>query len=145
MKEYKIGYTAGTFDLFHIGHLNLLAQAKEKCDYLIVGVNADELVQEYKGKKTNICAEDRARIVGALKVVDEVHIMHSLDKVEAYKKYGFQAVFIGDDWKGNERWARTEKELEPFGVKVEYLSHTDGISTTLIATKLLKGNKEDGK
>lgn len=137
-KIYNIGYTQGTYDLFHIGHLNLLENAKKKCEYLIVGINSDDLVLNYKNKKVNITANDRARIVQALKVVDEVHVINELDKMSAYDKFKFDVIFIGDDWKGNMRWNATEKQLETVGVKVEYLPHTDGISTTIISKKILK-------
>lgn len=136
-KQYKIGYTQGTYDLFHIGHLNLLENAKKMCDYLIVGINSDDLVLMYKNKKVNISQNDRARIVEALKVVDEVHIVDTLDKKIAHDKFNFDAIFIGDDWKGNERWKNTEEELSKIGVKVEYLPHTEGISTTILSNKIL--------
>ena len=136
MKKCKIGYTQGTYDLFHVGHLNLLENAKKNCDYLIVGINSDKLVTEYKNKKVTINEKDRARIVAALKVVDEVHVVDTLDKKEILKKYNFDVIFIGDDWKGNERWNQTETEMEKLGIKIEYLPHTDGISTTLINSKI---------
>lgn len=135
-KKYKIGYTQGTYDLFHVGHLNLLEHAKEKCDYLIVGVNSDELVLRYKNKKTTIPAKDRARIVQAMKVVDKVVITNTLDKSWLLSKLHFDVIFIGDDWKGNERWKKTEEDLALHGVPVEYLPHTDGISTTELTNKI---------
>ena len=107
----KIGYTQGTYDLFHVGHLNLLENAKSCCDYLIVGINSDKLVKDYKNKTVTITDKDRARIVSALKVVDEVHVVNTLDKKEILKLYDFDIIFIGDDWKGNPRWKQTEKEM----------------------------------
>ena len=136
MKKYKIGYTQGTFDLFHIGHLNLLENAKKQCEFLIVGVNSDKLVLEYKNKNTNISENDRARIVNALKVVDQVVITKTLDKSMIQEKLKFEVIFIGDDWKGNKRWEETEKELATKGVDVVFLPHTDGISTTQIAENI---------
>lgn len=136
-KKYKIGYTQGTYDLFHIGHLNLLENAKKLCDYLIVGINSDDLVLMYKNKTVNIPQNDRARIVEALKVVDEVHVVDTLDKKIAHDKFNFDAIFIGDDWKGNERWKNTEKQLSKIGVTVQYLPHTKGISTTIITNKII--------
>ena len=136
MEKYKIGYTQGTFDLFHIGHLNLINNAKKYCDYLIVGVNSDELVMQYKNKKTNINQNDRATIVNAIKGVDKVIITNTLDKQAIHKYINFNAIFIGDDWKGNERWKKTEEELSKVGAQVVYLPHTDGISTTIITQKL---------
>ena len=108
MKKYGIGYTQGTFDLFHIGHLNLINHAKECCDHLIVGVNSDELVRSYKNKTPVIAAEERAEIVRNIKAVDECYIVTTLDKLQALERYHFEAIFIGDDWKGDPRWKQTE-------------------------------------
>ena len=138
MKKYKIGYTQGTYDLFHVGHLNLLNNAKKQCEYLIVGVNSDELVMQYKNKKTHINEQDRATIVNAIKGVDKVIITNTLDKLEIHKYIKFDAIFIGDDWKGNERWTKTEEMLKPLGAEVVYLPHTDGISTTILSQKIEK-------
>lgn len=142
MKKYKIGYTQGTFDMFHIGHLNLIRQAKEQCEVLIVGVNSDRLVNEYKNKVPVINESNRAEIVNALKYVDKVIICDSLDKCIVWKIVKFDAIFIGDDWKGNLRWIQTEKELSPLGAKVVYLKHTDGISSTIL--RPLEKNKVNG-
>lgn len=136
MEKYKVGYTQGTFDLFHVGHLNLINNAKERCEYLIVGVNSDELVMEYKNKSTNINENDRARIVNAIKGVDKVIITKTLDKNEILNYIKFDAIFIGDDWKGNTRWEKTKNELAERGVDVVFLPHTDGISTTQIVDKI---------
>lgn len=132
MKPYRIGYTQGTYDMFHIGHLNLLNQAKELCEVLIVGVNSDELVEAYKNKSPVVSAKDRKAIVENIKAVDECVIACTLDKVDAWKRYHFDAIFIGDDWKGNPRWAQTEKDLAPLGAEVVYLKHTAGISSTYL-------------
>lgn len=136
MKKYKIGYTQGTYDLFHVGHLNLLNNAKMQCDYLVVGVNSDELVREYKNKITNIREEDRAKIVYSIKGVDKVIIAKTLDKNIMHDIINFDAIFIGDDWKGNPRWEKTQVELSKIGVDVVYLPHTNGISTTEIIRKI---------
>ncbi len=132
---YKKGYTQGTYDMFHVGHLNLLQHAKEQCEYLIVAVNSDALVEDYKQKTPVIVAEDRRRIVENIKGVDEAVIAETLDKVEQWKKYGYDAIFIGDDWKGSPRWVETEKQLAQYGVDVVYLPHTDEISSTMIREK----------
>ena len=134
MKKYKIGYTQGVYDMFHIGHLNLLNNAKKLCDYLIVGVNSDELVQVYKHKTPVINELERAEIVRNIKAVDEAVIVSSLDKVVALNRFHFNAIFIGDDWKGNPRWEQTRKEMESRGVDLVYLPHTDGISSTILRT-----------
>ena len=135
MKHYKIGYTAGVFDLFHVGHLNLLERAKEQCDYLIVAVTTDELVS-YKNKKAVIPYEERARIVAALKVVDQVGPQVNMNKMEAWEKYHFDAMFVGDDWKGTEKWQRYEEEFRSVGVDIVYFPYTSGISSTIIESKL---------
>ena len=136
MKKYKIGYTQGTFDMFHVGHLNIINNAKEQCDTLIVGVNSDKLVEEYKNKKTIINENDRARIVESIKGVDKAIIADTLDKVVAYKNLSFDAIFIGDDWKNDERWLKTKKNMKKQGIDVVFLQHTDGISTTDIRKKI---------
>jgi len=135
MKKYKLGYTQGTYDMFHVGHLNLLRNAKNLCEKLVVGVNADALVLQYKNKTPVINENDRAAIVKELRCVDDVVICDSLKKTTMWDKIHFDAIFIGDDWKGNERWAQTEKDLAPLGAEVVYLKHTDGVSSTLLRTK----------
>ena len=135
MKKYKIGYTQGTYDMFHIGHLNLLRQAKDRCDKLIVGINSDALVQKYKNKTPVVNENDRMEIVSELRCVDEVVICDTLKKTDAWEKLHFDAIFIGNDWKGNARWEQTEKDLAPLGADVVYLQHTDGISSTILRGK----------
>ena len=135
MKEYKVGYTQGTYDMFHIGHLNLLRQAKALCDTLIVGINSDELVQKYKNKTPVVNESDRMEIVREMKCVDDVVLCNTLKKTEMWEKIHFDAIFIGNDWKGNERWNQTELDLAPLGAVVVYLKHTDGISSSLLRTK----------
>ena len=135
MIKFKIGYTQGTFDMFHIGHLNLLRNAKNQCEKLIVGVNSDELVKKYKKKTPVICAMDRAEIISELRCVDGVIISDTLDKLHFWKEFKFDAIFIGDDWKGSDRWKNTEIELSKVGAKVVYLKHTEGISSTLLRDK----------
>ena len=132
MKKYKIGYTQGVFDMFHIGHLNLINHAKEFCDHLIVGVNSDELVEKYKHKKPVINETERAEIVSNIKAVDECVISDTLDKEIAFERYHFDAIFIGDDWKGNPRWKQTEIDMAKHGADLIYLPHTYGISSTVL-------------
>ena len=133
MKKYKTGYTQGTFDMFHIGHLNLINHAKERCEHLIVGVNSDELVKDYKDKSPVINEKERAEIVRNLKAVDECVITTTLDKITAHDLYHFDVIFIGDDWKGNPRWEQTKEDLEKIGVDLVFLPHTDGISSTKLS------------
>ncbi len=132
MKKYKVGYTQGVYDMFHIGHLNLINHAKEYCDFLIVGVNADNLVQQYKHKTPVINESDRAEIVRNIKAVDSAVIVHTLDKEVALSMYHFDAIFIGDDWKGNPRWEKTKIDLAKHGVDLVFLPHTEGISSTIL-------------
>lgn len=135
MKKYKIGYTQGTYDMFHIGHLNLIKNASNECEKLIVGINSDQLVWQYKQKRPVINENERAEIIKAIRYVDEVIICDTLKKTEMWNKVHFDAIFIGDDWKGNARWTQTEKDLAPLGAEVVYLQHTDGISSSLLRTK----------
>lgn len=137
-KKYKIGYTTGVFDMFHIGHLNILRRAKEQCDYLIVGVTTDELCFERKNKHPIICESDRMKIVEAIRYVDKVVPQKDMNKLEAIKHYGADAVFVGSDWKGTPSWNEYEKEFNKIGCDVVYLDHTDGISSTLLLEKLMK-------
>lgn len=138
MKEKIIGYTAGTFDMFHIGHLNLIKNARSRCDYLIVGVNTDELVQQYKGKKVVVPLEERMEIIRALRYVDEVLSVESLDKKEIWLKKHYDLLFIGEDWKGNPRWEATEKEMKQYGVETIFLPYTKGTNSTLLREKLVE-------
>lgn len=143
MRKYKIGYTQGTFDMFHIGHLNLIRNAKLHCDKLIVGVNSDSLVQKYKNKVPVINEIERAEIIRELRSVDDVVICNTLKKTEMFDDLHFDAIFIGDDWKGNARWKQTETDLAPLGAKVIYLKHTEGISSTILRTVEDKKVNED--
>lgn len=134
-EEYIIGYTAGVYDLFHIGHLNLLKNAKGMCDKLIVGVTVDELVQ-YKGKNAMIPYEDRAEIVRSIKYVDAVVPQSDMDKLTMCKKLGASVLFVGDDWYGTEKWNKYEKEFAKEGIKIVYFPYTKGISSTKITNAL---------
>lgn len=138
MKKYKIGYTDGVYDLFHVGHLNMIKEAKKHCDFLIVGVHSDQIVKEYKNRETIINENDRAAIVGALKYVDKVVINNTRDKMELWNLYHFNVVFIGDDWKGTERWNKFESELSKINVDVVYIPYTKCISTTKIRSIINK-------
>ena len=131
-----IGYTTGVFDMFHIGHLNILRRAKSQCDYLIVGVSTDELVQHDKNKSPIIPYADRCAIVESIKYVDEVVPQPDKDKFAAWKRYHFNKMFVGSDWKGTEAWNRFEAQLAPVGVEIIYLDHTEGISSTILRDKL---------
>ena len=131
-KKYKIGYTAGVYDLFHVGHLNLLRRAKEQCDYLIVAVSTDELVENYKKKVPVIPYEERASIVEAIRYVDRVVPQEDRNKLGAYHKYKFDAMFVGDDWKGDSLWVQLENDLAEYNSEVVYFSYTDNVSSTYL-------------
>ena len=118
--------------MFHVGHLNIINRAKEYCDFLIVGVNSDRLVQEYKHKTPVIGQEDRLRIVENLKAVDKAVIAETLDKLSSQKELQYDAVFIGNDWKDSPRWQQTRRDLAEVGVDVVFLPYTDGVSSTLL-------------
>lgn len=138
-KKYKVGYTCGVYDLFHVGHLNLLERCKDLCDVLIVGVCDDKYVREIKKKNPVINEFDRLRIVKALKVVDDaflVDIETTNDKMIAWNKFKFDVLFSGDDWKGTERYMKTEEEFKPLGVSIEYLPYTKEVSTTMLKEKI---------
>ena len=139
-KKYRVGYTSGVYDMFHIGHLNVIKKAKDQCEYLIVGVTTDALCYKRKNKYPIINEADRMAIVNAIKYVDEVIPQDSMDKVKVVKKYDVDAVFVGSDWKDSESWNNYEKEFAKENCSVVYLDHTDGISSTILREKL---NKED--
>lgn len=137
-----IGYTTGVYDLFHIGHLNLLKSAKGMCDKLIVGVTVDELVA-YKGKKAMIPFEDRIEIVRSVKYVDAAVPQQDMDKLTACKKLGAKILFVGDDWYGTEKWKEYEKEFERAGIRIVYFPYTRGVSSTKITEALDNVRKDN--
>lgn len=142
-----IGYTTGVYDLFHVGHLNLLKNAKGMCDKLIVGVTVDELVS-YKGKQAMIPFEDRIEIIRSIKYVDAAVPQYDMDKLSACKKLGAQILFVGDDWYGTEKWLQYEQEFAQAGIKIIYFPYTKGVSSTRINEALhsIRGhNLEDVK
>jgi len=135
-KKYKVGYTTGVFDLFHIGHLNILKRAKEVCEFLIVGVSTDELVNSYKHKTPAIPYDERIAIVEAIRCVDKVVPQETRDKMDAYNKYKFDVMLVGDDWKGSDIFAAVEKELKEKGSAVVYFPYTQHTSSTLLISAL---------
>lgn len=136
MKKYKIGYTSGVYDMFHIGHLNILQRAKELCETLVVGVTTDDLCYSRKNKYPIICETDRKAIVSAIKYVDEVVYQTDMDKFKMVKSLGADVVFVGSDWKGTPAWNDYEKQFSKIGCTVVYLDHTNGISSTILREKL---------
>jgi len=131
------GYTTGVFDLFHIGHLNLLMNAKKRCDKLIVGVSTDELVFSYKHRSPIIPCDQRIAIIRALKCVDNALLITSRDKYEAWTYAKFDILFVGDDWKGTTVWNKWEQQLSKVGAKVIYLPYTKEQSTTKILDSII--------
>lgn len=139
MNKYKVGYTTGVYDMFHIGHLNILKRAKERCECLIVGVTTDELVS-YKNKKTIIPHNERMEIVESIKYVDKVVVQEDMDKMGAWEKYQFDVIFVGSDWKGTEKWNEFEKQFSAVGVDIVYFPYTEGTSSTQLRDVLQKIN-----
>lgn len=136
MEKKIVGYTTGVFDMFHIGHLNILKRAKEQCDYLIVGVSTDELCESYKHKKTIIPFEERKAIIESIRYVDQVVPQLNRDKFAAWEKYHFDVMFVGDDWKNSPLFNELEHKFASVGVKIVFFPYTKGTSSTLLRDKL---------
>lgn len=136
MKKYKIGYTTGVFDMFHVGHLNLLKRAKENCEYLIVGVTLDDVVMTYKNKKPIIPYEERKAIIESIKYVDKVVPQKTMNKYDAWEELHFNVLFHGDDWKGSKMYYEIENKLKNVGVEMIYFPYTKGISSTQLREKI---------
>lgn len=136
MKNYKIGYATGVFDLFHVGHLNIIKRAKEQCEYLIVGVSTDEVVESYKNKRPIIPFEERIAIVEAIKYVDRAIPQLSMNKLDAWKELRFDAFFHGDDLKNSALYKQTEADFEKCGITMVYLPYTQGTSSTKLSDVL---------
>ncbi len=144
MKKYKIGYTTGVFDMFHIGHLNILKTAKEQCDYLVVGVSTDELVKEYKGKTPIIPFNERVAIIEAIKYVDKVIPQKTMNKLDVWNDIKYDVLFHGSDWQNSSMYNSLTRDLKAVGVDMVFLPHTTGISSTLLAEVLHKMNEDNG-
>lgn len=138
-KRFKVGYTTGTFDLFHVGHLNILEKAKENCEYLIVGVSTDELVKEYKGESPVISFEDRIRIIRALKCVDKAIPQRTMNKLDVLEDIQYDVLFHGDDWKNTEMYNEIEEKLAEKNISCVYFPYTKSISTQNIKEKVKQG------
>ncbi|MFS0764127.1 MULTISPECIES: adenylyltransferase/cytidyltransferase family protein [Peribacillus] len=136
MNQYKIGYTTGVFDLFHVGHLNILKKAKENCEYLIVGVSTDELVMEYKSQQPVIPHNERMEIIAGIKYVDKVVSQTNRDKFTAWESLQFNRMFVGDDWKGDPLFNELEMKFKQVGVDIIYFPYTKGVSTSIVKEKI---------
>ncbi|MDQ0217482.1 glycerol-3-phosphate cytidylyltransferase [Peribacillus cavernae] len=136
MKQYKVGYTTGVFDLFHVGHLNILKKAKEQCEFLIVGVSTDDLVMAYKNKPPIISHMDRTAIVKGIKYVDQVIPQTNRNKILAWERLNFDVMFVGDDWKGNALFMEVEIKFNKIGVDIVYFPYTQDISSTIVKEKI---------
>ena len=139
-----IGYTTGVYDLFHVGHLNLLKNAKGMCDKLVVGVTVDELVS-YKGKRALIPFDERIEIVRSVRYVDAAVQQYDMDKLTACKKLGASVMFVGDDWYGTERWQEYERQFAEEGIKIVYFPYTKGVSSTIITQALEAAGDRDAR
>lgn len=129
MKPYKIGYTTGVFDMFHIGHLNIIKRSKEQCDHLIVGVTTDALVA-YKNTRAIVPQQERMDIIESIRYVDQVVPQETMDKMDAWNKYHFDVMFVGSDWQGTEKWNEYERQFSAVGVDIVYFPYTEGTSST---------------
>lgn len=138
MGKKIIGYTAGVFDLFHIGHVNHLMNAKSMCDHLIVGVSTDELIANYKNKKTVVPYDQRVDVVRSCRYVDTVISQDDFDRFNLWKKLKFDVTFVGDDWFGKNKFKEIEKNLKKVGVKVIYIPYTKNISSTMVRQFLIE-------
>lgn len=137
-KKKIIGYTTGVFDMFHIGHLNILKRAKEQCDYLIVGVSTDELCKSYKKKEPIIPYEERKAIIEAIKYVDKVVPQTDRNKFAAWERIKFDVMFVGDDWKNSPLFTELENKFNDVGVKIVFFPYTKTTSSTILREKLDK-------
>lgn len=137
-KEICIGYTTGVFDMFHIGHLNIIRKARQQCDYLIVGVSTDELVEKEKGKTPVIPYDERVEIISAIKYVDKVVPQVDKDKFKAWENLHFNKMFVGSDWENTPQWEKYEEQFKPVGVEIIYLPYTKGISSTKLTGVIKK-------
>ena len=132
----KIGYTTGVFDMFHIGHLNLLERARLQCDFLIVGVTTDDLVIARKNNSPIIPFEERFKIVESIRFVDRVLPQSTMNKMDAWSKIQFDMMFVGDDWRNSAIWDNIEKQFSSLPVQIIYLPYTTHTSSTILRKTL---------
>lgn len=144
--NYRIGYAGGAFDLFHVGHLNILRHAKSQCDYLIAGVVSDDMLEATKGARPVVPLAERLEIVRHIDFVDEVIAEVELDKLATWRARPFDIYFKGDDWKGSEKGIKLEKAFAEVGVEVIYFPYTVATSSTVLrrALRALNQRSTDG-
>lgn len=135
-----VGYVPGGWDMFHIGHLNLLRNARAQCDVLIVGVVTDEALEAMKGRPPIVPLEERMAIVEALSLVDSVVVDVSADKLKVWERVRFDVLFKGDDWKGTPKGRRLERDLARVGARVHYFPYTATTSSTKLREALERIN-----
>ena len=138
MENKKVGYIVGAFDLFHVGHVNILRNAKSMCDYLIVGLSTDEWVKNYKNQTVIIPFGQRKEMLMSCKFVDSVVSQEDFDDFKMWEKLNFDIIFVGDDWKESERFKELEKKFKAVNVKIVYFPYTKDVSTTTIKEKIKK-------
>jgi glycerol-3-phosphate cytidylyltransferase len=136
---FDVGYSSGVFDMFHVGHLNLLRRARNYCRHLVVGVASDEYVENLKGRPPVVPCDERIDIVSALGIVDEVIIDRSEDKLAIWQQRPFDAIFKGSDWQGTPKGYRLERTMAGVGVEVVYFPYTQHTSSSMLRTFLLDG------
>ena len=132
MSAPRIGFAPGVYDLFHVGHLNILRQARGHCDRLVAGVTSDELTLRLKGRPPIVPLAERLEIVRSLRCVDEAVVESDDDKLETWKQVGFDVIFKGDDWRGTPKWQVLERRFAEVGVDVVYFTYTAHTSSTLL-------------
>jgi len=132
-----IGYAAGAFDLFHIGHLNILRHARSQCDWLIAGVVSDERCLATKGKAPVVPLRERLEIVDSIKYVDQAVVEDVPEKLQMWEQLRFDVIFKGDDWRGTAKGDKLERDFESVGVGVVYFPYTAHTSSTLLRRALL--------
>lgn len=129
---YDVGYSSGVFDMFHVGHLNVLRRARNYCHHLVVGVASDEYTEHLKGRPAVVPCDERIEIIAALGIVDEVVIDRSEDKTLAWQNRRFEAIFKGNDWQGTPKGYRLERSMGELGADVVYFPYTLHTSSTML-------------
>ncbi len=135
-----VGFAPGVFDVFHVGHLNLLRRARLLCGRLVVGVLADDEVERTKGRPPQVPGDARVEVVASMRCVDEAVLMPSLDRREAWERHRFDVLFKGGDWEGSTRGRALEREIAVLGARMHYLPYTEAVSTTMLRTRRATGD-----